>query len=354
MSTISLCMIVKNEEDILDRCLKSVKKLVDEIIIVDTGSTDKTIEIAKKYTNKVFSFKWINDFSAARNYSFSLATSDYLLWLDADDIIPKSTLNNLLKIKPFLNADVYMLKYATSFYNNRPNFTFYRERILKNCQNAKWKGIVHETIIPFGKIERLNYCIYHKKEFRRITSRNLKIYEAILKTRHLSPREQYYYGRELFDHKKYKKCINILTKFVNSNLGWSENIIDALYLISISYNQLNLKEQSLNALFKTFNYDLPRANICCKIGDHFFELKKYEIAQYWYTHATKCKDVSIKGGFMENVYYNYYPFLQLCCTNFYLGNIQKAIIYNEKASKFYNSEITQKNKMFFENYIKNS
>ena len=63
MITISLCMIVKNEEKVLSRCLDSVKEIVDEIIIIDTGSTDKTKEIAKKYTNKVLDFKWINDFS---------------------------------------------------------------------------------------------------------------------------------------------------------------------------------------------------------------------------------------------------------------------------------------------------
>ena len=79
--TLSLCMIVKNEEQVLDRCLNSFNGLFDEIIIVDTGSTDKTMEIARKHTTKVFEYPWINDFSAARNYSFSLATSDFIMWL---------------------------------------------------------------------------------------------------------------------------------------------------------------------------------------------------------------------------------------------------------------------------------
>jgi glycosyltransferase involved in cell wall biosynthesis len=71
MITISLCMIVKNEEQVLAKCLDSVKDLVEEIIIVDTGSTDSTKEIAAKYTSRIFHFDWIDDFSAARNYSFS-------------------------------------------------------------------------------------------------------------------------------------------------------------------------------------------------------------------------------------------------------------------------------------------
>ena len=78
MITISLCMIVKNEEKVLARCLDSIADLMDEIIIVDTGSSDNTKEIAKKYTDKIYDFAWIDDFSAARNYSFSKATKEYI------------------------------------------------------------------------------------------------------------------------------------------------------------------------------------------------------------------------------------------------------------------------------------
>ena len=87
MKEISLCMIVRNEEEVIERCLKSICDLVDEIIIVDTGSTDKTKQIVSKYTDKIYDFEWVNDFAKARNYSFSKATKDYILWLDADDVI---------------------------------------------------------------------------------------------------------------------------------------------------------------------------------------------------------------------------------------------------------------------------
>ena len=78
MISISLCMIVKNEEAVLSRCLDSIADLMDEIIIVDTGSTDKTKEIALKYTDKVYDFEWTGSFSDARNYSFSFATKEYI------------------------------------------------------------------------------------------------------------------------------------------------------------------------------------------------------------------------------------------------------------------------------------
>ncbi|HTG69016.1 MAG TPA: glycosyltransferase family 2 protein, partial [Candidatus Udaeobacter sp.] len=106
MITISLCMIVKNEEQVLDRCLNSVKDLVDEIVIVDTGSTDSTKEIAANYTDRIFHFEWIDDFSAARNYSFRHATKDYILWLDADDLLQENDLEKFKALKQTLDPNV--------------------------------------------------------------------------------------------------------------------------------------------------------------------------------------------------------------------------------------------------------
>ncbi len=87
MPMLSLCMIVKNEERFLGLCLKSVKNLVDEIIIVDTGSTDATKEIAQEFTDKVFDVPWTDDFAAARNESLKHATGDWILVLDADEVL---------------------------------------------------------------------------------------------------------------------------------------------------------------------------------------------------------------------------------------------------------------------------
>ena len=106
MITISLCMIVKNEEAVLARCLDSVKEVVDEIVIVDTGSTDKTKEIAAQYTGLVYDFAWDDDFSAARNASFSRATKDFILWLDADDVLLPADRQMLGQLKQTLPCDI--------------------------------------------------------------------------------------------------------------------------------------------------------------------------------------------------------------------------------------------------------
>ena len=103
---ISLCMIVKNEEDTIARCINSVKDIVDEIIIVDTGSTDNTLKILKNLNIVPYRFEWINDFSAARNFSFSKATKDYILWLDADDILNPDDIELFKNLKNTLTPDI--------------------------------------------------------------------------------------------------------------------------------------------------------------------------------------------------------------------------------------------------------
>lgn len=114
MFTISLCMIVKNEECTIERCLDSVQHLVDEINIIDTGSTDRTKNIVRNYTPRIFDFTWCDDFAKARNFSFQQATKDFILWLDADDVITTEHQQKFLQLKQSLfhpNVDAVSMDY---------------------------------------------------------------------------------------------------------------------------------------------------------------------------------------------------------------------------------------------------
>ena len=106
MISISMCMIVKNEQDILARCLDSYAGTYDELIIVDTGSTDNTKEIAAHYTDKIYDFEWINDFSAARNFAFSKAECDYIFSADADEVLDDTNNYALRELKHMLLPEI--------------------------------------------------------------------------------------------------------------------------------------------------------------------------------------------------------------------------------------------------------
>jgi cellulose synthase/poly-beta-1,6-N-acetylglucosamine synthase-like glycosyltransferase len=97
---ISVCMIVKNEEKSLDNCLKSIKDIADEIIIVDTGSTDRTVEAAKRYTDKIYFHPWEDSFSKARNQVLAYAACDWIFQIDADEVLAPSCHRGTPPVQP--------------------------------------------------------------------------------------------------------------------------------------------------------------------------------------------------------------------------------------------------------------
>jgi glycosyltransferase involved in cell wall biosynthesis len=174
MSTISLCMIVKDEELMLPGCLESVKDWVDEMIVVDTGSTDKTKEIAQEAGAKVFDFEWINDFSAARNHAKEQATGDFILVLDADErLAPEdgAILREQIELLTFQTVVFVTLMNSTSRFSplaavvegsERAGSPVLLPRIVVNKPTMKWVGRIHESpLINDAELGRININIIH-------------------------------------------------------------------------------------------------------------------------------------------------------------------------------------------------
>ncbi|MFC4182820.1 glycosyltransferase [Saccharococcus thermophilus] len=161
---LSLCMIVKNEERVLKRCLDSVYGIVDEIVIVDTGSTDSTKEIALKYVDKIYEFEWTNSFADARNYAQKQANGEWILILDADEYVDRESLQQLVTILKNSKEDIdgydvtiynFMGTYgervlqhrSTRIYRNDPNICYYRS-IHEQLRKNENQELTTETI-PF-------------------------------------------------------------------------------------------------------------------------------------------------------------------------------------------------------------
>ncbi len=337
MITISLCMIVKNEEKVLARCLDSAADLADEIIIADTGSTDKTAEIARRYTDKVYSFAWIDDFAAARNFSFDKATMQYCMWLDADDVLEDDARERLRELKLTLSpsTDVVMMKYHTAFdKDGTPLFSYYRERLLKNCPAYRWAGAVHEAITPCGEVVYSDIAVSHKKIGSGDPDRNLRIFEKLLKEgQTLGPREQFYYARELYYHKRYQDAEQAFETFLAMPNGWVENQIEACRFRAFCHMETGQDEKALDALLSSLKYDAPRAEICCDIGLHFMKKQMYRAAIFWYETALSRERNDANGGFVLPDCYGFIPCMQLCVCYDRLNNPKQAEQYNEMAGR---------------------
>ena len=160
-------MIVKDEEAVLERALHSVQSIVDEIIIVDTGSTDKTIEIAKKFTDKVFHFEWINDFSAARNFSLKQATKDWILIIDADEMLTEKEIKEIKALVAGAKESVvgfsfiqrnYSLEHKQAAVVNKKEpflgkYPYYSDakyltRLIRRSDKIYFNSAIHEDVNP--------------------------------------------------------------------------------------------------------------------------------------------------------------------------------------------------------------
>ena len=335
---ISLCMIVKDEENTIGRYLDSIKDLVDEIIIVDTGSSDTTREYAKSRGAKVFNFEWIDDFSKARNYSFSQATKDYILWMDANEILNENDIQKFNDLKNLItenSIDSVTMNCALNIdENNQVTSSIRQNRLVKRLSNFQWIGATNEYLNVHGNIVHSDITIINKK-YKKCTDRNLKIYENLLKKNELIyPRDNYYFANELFEHKRYDEAIKYYEDFLQNNNMWTDGIKDACYKLSDCYSMKNDYDSELKYIFKSFEYDVPRADFCCKLAYKFMCENKLDMAIYWYSLAINAVPSNVSMSIIHHDTYTYIPWIQLCICHFRKGNFDSAYFSNEMAGKY--------------------
>ncbi|WNR46271.1 tetratricopeptide repeat-containing glycosyltransferase family 2 protein [Paenibacillus roseipurpureus] len=334
MITISLCLIVKNEEDTIRACLSSVARAVDEIIIVDTGSTDQTKQVVSAYTDRIYDFKWIDDFSAARNFAFRQATKEYILWLDADDILKEEDCNKLIALKETLDPSVdsvtMFYNYAFDEYGN-PISRFKRNRLVKRENYFRWIGAIHEYLEVSGTIFESDITVTHCRIHHK-SDRNLKIFQnRLMRGVQFTPRDLYYYANELMDHRKYAKAIQYYNKFLATGKCWVEDAISSCSKLSDCYQYLGNREMELDSVFRSFRYDSPRPEFCCRLGYYFLTRQQYESAVFWYTLATTAPGPAHNWGFANPSFSTWLPHLQLCVCYDHLGDYEAAYRHNELA-----------------------
>lgn len=291
MITISLCMIVKNEERVLARCLDSIADLMDEIIIVDTGSTDRTKEIAAKYTDKIYDFKWVQDFSAARNFAFSKAEMEYIYSADADEVLDEENREAFRVLKETLLPEVDIVQ---MYYGNQLTFgTIYnydkelRPKLFKRLRTFRWEEPVHEQVVLEPVIYDSDVTIKHMPEENH-KDRDLATFAKMTaEGKQLSKRLHNLYAKELFVSGEEKDFLAAGAFFEASCLDTGRSIDEIKEAACVAARAARYKKD-IPAFFK---YALKVvacdgcSEICCELGSYYMEAGDLDEAIVWFYNA---------------------------------------------------------------------
>lgn len=228
MNNLSTCIIVKNEEDNLRTCLDSVKDISDEIIIVDTGSQDSTIDIANQYTDKIYEFEWIDDFASARNYSIEKASKELILIIDADEQLKNPNQIQLIKNSNDNSAAWLVTLISTFHHNGKSEFRNKAFRLFRNLKTIRFKGMIHEQITESIAKNNLhisdsNVIIHHKgydispNAFQKKQLRNLNILNLSIKKDKRNPYLFYQRSKTLEALNEFAKAAQDIEIALNSS-----------------------------------------------------------------------------------------------------------------------------------------
>lgn len=332
MHTISVCMIVKNEEAILSRCLDCVTSFADEIIIVDTGSTDNTKEIAKKYTNQVFDFAWCDDFSAARNFSFSKASMEYIYVADADEIIDAENIKKIHQLKEIIlpEIDVVQMYYTNQLaYGTTYNFDKeLRPKLYKRLREFRWENPIHEGVALSPVVYDSDIEIIHMPVSSH-AKRDFSIYQRLTeKGVTLSSKLNIMYAKELFiagSNEDFLAAYPYFASLTKQILKEDELKAAQCVLVRIGVITKDV-DLILKHALKNIADGKGSSEVCCLLGDYYYEKTDYEEAILWYYNAaneTQC-ELAIQYG-------STYPLLKLSHCYDALGDIKNRDAYKELA-----------------------
>ncbi len=293
MITVSLCMIVKNEERILKRCLDSVYGLADEIVIVDTGSTDRTKEIAAEYTDCLYDFAWTEDFSEARNFAFSKCTKEYIYVADADEVLDEENRKKFLDLKQVLlpEIEIVQMKYAnqlqfSTIYNYDEE---YRPKLYKRLREFIWEYPIHEAVRLTPVIYDSDIVITHLPESLH-TGRDIVAFEKMIGNGEKLNRKLFgIYARELFvsgSDEEFIKAFSYFRSAIEDVDRTPEEQMEAYCVVvracRLSGNTSDFYKYAMRATAS--DEEIP-SEICYELGRFYQDLKDYPEAAMWFYNA---------------------------------------------------------------------
>lgn len=323
--TFSLCMIVKNEEDVLRRCLDPIKDLMDEIIIVDTGSTDGTKKIAAEYTDKVYDFEWQDDFAAARNYAFSLATGDYIYSADADEVVDPKNVKKFRMLKEALLPEIDIVQmYYTNQLSGNTTYNFDKElrpKLFKRLRTFVWEDPLHETVRTSPVIFDSDIEIKHCPSSTH-SGRDFSMFRDIIKkdgniSNHLAKM----YARELFivgSDEDFLEALGFFRARMDKDEEEDMVLMDACVVIKCA-RLMDDPSLMLLAVSRAMASDHTPSEAVFELGEYYRSKRNYGEACMWYYNA------AFETQPLLNIKYrDSYPFLGLHISYVIMGDLENA------------------------------
>ncbi len=331
MIPISLCIITKNEEVKLEKCLMRVKDYPFEIVIVDTGSNDHTVEMAKKYTDAIYHFDWIQDFAAARNFSIEKASHDWILVLDSDEYVEELDLDEIYRLIEENPTGVgRLLRYSEDIAHT---VTVDRVERLFHRNVYHYKRPIHEQVLPIDpsttyydypiplKVEHDGY-VGTKEDMKNKAERNLSI---LLSSEKDFPDSYTYYqiGQSYYIMSKWELAREYFEKGLSFDLCPESEFVQ-LMIVNYGYTLLHLED---NESAKTFFEQVAPyfefyADFQFYMGYMYFKNQNYLKAALYFINATQKSHFHIQGTNSHLAFY-------------YLGIIYEMLGDKNMARTFY-------------------
>lgn len=335
---ISLCIIVKptdEEAKLLDRCLTEVARYVDEICITITGKNKSVKKVAKQWFSKISYFEWVNDFAKARNFNFSQATGDYILWLDTDDILEGGEkLRETVEQMEEKKVDVGIMNYLYDFdENGLCRVKHLKTRIIKNDGCVKWVGEVHEDFAEQRALDSYfieGIQVLHITNSKRVedsAQRNYEIAQEALKSHPEDPRSYWLMANALIMMGKLKESEENWLIFIEKSQSEEEKYLAYIQLGDMTHNE--------DYYLKSIAIRPSYPNAYLKLGELMLDKKKYPQALN-FTEVGLQMPIPDKEIIVFNPRdYDYNPLMIMTKIYYAMGKVEKAVMTLERMAKMF-------------------
>lgn len=338
---ISVCIITKNERENLKECLERLVPYGFEIVVVDTGSTDDSKEVALQYTEHVYDFEWCNDFSAARNFAISKASNEYILVLDTDEFVEKLDKNKLLRLIKENPDKVGRIHINNTYFVNgkETHSNEYVTRLFsKNLYG--FKGRIHEQVVLLENTEAVTplyvapvYILHNgyqgvEEERRRKAKRNLDLLLLDLQENGDDPYTLYQIGKGYYYMQEYEKSIPYFERAMEFQLDMRLEYVVSM-VVTYGYALLNAKQVQkalmLEALYEDYG---KNADFLFVLALIYMQNAKFDLAIETFLKATKIDKCEVEGVNSWSAFYNIGVIYEC------LGNTKAACNYYRKCGSY--------------------